>query len=126
MGLDIYCFVELQDKDGKWYFHEEIDVDRDYAMFAHIAGVRGPGEGFAAKGFPPDMTAEVMRQYGGLDVLDNCGFFGQCWLDSSEVAWVSSPMAYGHNFMENKWKNPIENPTDYPWAKDIRFILWFG
>jgi hypothetical protein len=125
MGLDIYCFVELQDESGQWRFHEEIeDTNPDHAMTAHIAGIRGPGDGFAKKGFPDDVTAETMRHYGGLDVLDNPGFYGACWIDASEVAWVAS--YYGGNFRKGMWQNPLDNPTDYPWAKSIRWVVWFG
>jgi hypothetical protein len=78
MGLNIYCFVELQDKDGKRHFHEEINTDRDEIMYARIAGVRGPSDGFATKGFPGGVTTEVMQQYGGFNAQGGCGFDCLC------------------------------------------------
>lgn len=42
MGCDIHAYIEYSKSDsGKWYcFAGEIDPGRNYAIFAHLAGVR--------------------------------------------------------------------------------------
>lgn len=73
MGCDIHCFVEARIKNvkaveenlppgglrdlnffGRWHYVGSIDINRNYGLFAALAGVRGSGP--AAKGLPADLS----------------------------------------------------------------------
>jgi hypothetical protein len=74
MGCDIHAFVEQKDKDGYWEFAGELDIRRNYTLFAALANVRN-GWGFAGcdlgdpitpiakpRGLPKDVTAPMQAE----------------------------------------------------------------
>ena len=84
MGADIHLYVERKLKNGEWAMVRDLNetinpesmrahhespqgpygwwrlVDRNYALFAHLAGVRGVGP--EAKGLPGDVSPYVEEQ----------------------------------------------------------------
>lgn len=39
MGCDIHCHIEVK-INGRWEHYSALDIDRDYSLFARMAGVR--------------------------------------------------------------------------------------
>lgn len=61
MGCDIHFFIEKKNERGKWDFVGEVDIDRNYALFTILAGVRSRHNGFLTpisqpKGLPEDLS----------------------------------------------------------------------
>jgi hypothetical protein len=141
MGCDIHFFIERRDdKDHKWYLDPNHDRDddeeledgtvrrghinsvgatgRDYGMFGVMAGVRGGGELFEARGIPDDVSElgdEAMNQYG----VDG---HSHSWLTLEEFKMCLDEMEYDtvndtngkafFNYGDYKWDDP-NRPTDY-------------
>lgn len=61
MGCDIHMFIEKK-IGSEWMSMGEIDVNRNYDLFAFLAGVRGDGQHFARKGFPEDASQQVKEE----------------------------------------------------------------
>lgn len=65
MGCDIHCYVEVK-KDGNWKFNKELDLDRNYNLFACLADVRNcrgfagckTGDGFTPLSGPKDLPVD--------------------------------------------------------------------
>jgi len=67
MGIDIRAFIERRSSsDDIWRTHSEVFLERDYRLFAAIAGVRGAGDTtvvFQPRGFPSDASAFAQLAY---------------------------------------------------------------
>lgn len=67
MGTDIRTFIEYRSSsDEIWRTHSEVFPERDYRLFAAIAGVRRDEDSpvlFEPRGFPADASAFAQRAY---------------------------------------------------------------
>lgn len=144
MGTDIHAHVEIL-VDDDWLYYGKMTIDRNYTLFARLAGVRNyySVESMITKprGLPEDVTwtTELMK----------CAWQGSehntTWITSQEYKEVSewmheqqdNPYAFGglqHNrypqlylfgngfyaFTLGRFK------ADYPaWLQDFRVIFWF-
>lgn len=76
MGCDIHDFVEHRTPSGVWQCHhalrnedgrtwlDDLDIPRNYALFALLAGVRGEFDfSFGERGFPEDASPPVRKEY---------------------------------------------------------------
>lgn len=65
MGTDISAFIEYRSaSDQLWRTHSEVFLERDYPLFASIAGPRGEEDTlFEPRGFPADASAFAQRAY---------------------------------------------------------------
>lgn len=71
MGCDIHLYAEIKDQDGTWIeIHEEIFEDRNYYLFAILAGVRNYKEIkpiTEPRGIPSNCTLSVREKYEAWD-----------------------------------------------------------
>ncbi len=146
MGCDIHFHSEVKRK-GVWQHHSEANIERNYALFAKMAGVRNYWEDkikpiSKPKGIPEDAT-ELTR----LDA-DRYGTDGHShsWLDAKEVSILhkfindkSNPLewfAHGAGFFEHKnfpyfMGSHLNGFIDYPedWndkeVEDVRYVFFF-
>ena len=64
MATDIHIHLEHKSrKTNKYVYDFETDVDRIYALFGALAGVRGPFCLYKQRGLPKDISPEVLAEY---------------------------------------------------------------
>lgn len=142
MGCDIHLHIEIK-VAGRWEHLHAPNVQRDYRLFAIMAGVRNYGDEIKPISKPkglPDALSVVTK----LDV-DRYGIDGHShsWLGAEEIAdlekrvEVLGPGKFGHG-MDLEWdilnaylfsnsfggfaKYPNERPAG---VEDLRFVFWF-
>ena len=142
MGCDIHGHIEIKFK-GKWYHWGQLNIRRDYALFAKMAGVRnwwdsGVDPIAKPKGFPKNSTdsTKLDRKYWGSDGHSDS------WLSAKEMAVLSEwrvALAKERNPKEiyyfedefcyvfgNSWDGFSKYPDDRPEGlQDARCIFWF-
>lgn len=83
MGTDIHCQIEMH-RNGRWRRQGELDLDRNYTLFAILAGVRGGGEITPIaepRGLPTDLDPRPFAD-------DECEPYGDhsfSWLTLAEL-----------------------------------------
>lgn len=55
MGCDIHAFTEVK-VDDRWHHYGPLKIDRQYALFGRMAGVRGEDPIAPLRGWPEDAT----------------------------------------------------------------------
>jgi len=67
VGTDIRAFIEYRSaSDDLWRTHSEVFLEREYGLFAAMAGVRATEDTttlFEPRGFPADASAFAQRAY---------------------------------------------------------------
>lgn len=142
MGCDVHLFAEIK-VAGKWLLYMQPRVDRCYALFEKMAGVRGDVREAIAppRGIPSDASEATVfcAEYDKRDAHSHS------WLDAREIAelcaWARRELKpYRATYMD-KWDfeaetgsylfgNSWEGFTLYPDSRpkgveDVRFVFWF-
>lgn len=145
MGCDIHFHSEVKIK-GTWHHHSEARFNRNYVVFAKMAGVRN-GYGIdpicQPKGIPDDatlLTKMEIEKYNG-DGHSHSWFNAEeivvfhDWLrdENSKEFWagVNNGWIYAHDnipyFMGNHMDGFLKYPED--WKKhgieDVRYVFFF-
>lgn len=138
MGCDIHCHVEIKIK-GKWHHYNAIHIDRSYALFTKMAGVRNCENVkpiSKPRGAPTDMSEVTRLDY----VLWDGDGHSHSFLSGQEAgevqAWyeklVSGPHhspVFGYLFGNN-----IDSLSQCPeeskelrleGVEDVRLVFWF-
>lgn len=138
MGCDIHVHVEIK-IGGKWHHYSQPDVDRNYTLFARMAGVRNGNmvDPIAEpRGLPEDVsyTTRFVREYDGVDGHSDS------WLSADEVVGLGEWMreqakqwGADHYSIESQFGYIFGNgwdikkyPNDYPsQLEDARIVFWF-
>lgn len=140
MGCDIHLFTEVK-LAGKWHTYSTPDIDRWYALFEKMAGVRGDESNAIAppRGLPADISAVAAWE------ADNWSLDGHShsWLNAAEIAelcewaeaqrklhhpegWRSWEMDSVGYLCGNGWSSFHKYPEHRePGLEDIRWIFWF-
>lgn len=140
MGCDIHLHIEVRIK-GVWEHWGCPRIDRDYAMFARMAGVRGENEeGQIAerKGVPHDMTNLTKIDYEdyGTDA------HSASWFNWQEIQIFSKWLRKDHKvhgldydlefsvLQTYLFGNSFTGWAEYPdenrqGVEDVRFVFWF-
>ncbi len=63
MGCDIHCYVEYKSNGQYTSWGGRINPGRDYGVFGVMAGVRGGGCLYSARGVPDDMSYRASSDY---------------------------------------------------------------
>lgn len=136
MGCDIHFYREVK-IDGKWRHYGECNIDRDYNLFAKMAGVRNYQELkpiSQPKGLPEDVSFMTKFHY----ERQKEDWHSASWLDKYEITelyeWLENRMGekswslereYWGYLFGNGW-NLAKYPEDWPEdIEDIRFVFWF-
>lgn len=139
MGCDIHLHVEIK-VGGEWLHYNHPDIDRDYGLFAQMAGVRNR-DGIEPIAQPRGLPADATRTT-QLDSQEREGDgHSHSWLSSLEVerliAWyLTYPRATPNAWWDfadqfgwlfgNNLSGLHKHPRDYPpWLEDFRFVFWF-
>ena len=100
MGCDIHVHLEISSSSGqRWRTFSEVDIDRDYTLFAVLAGVRNssinPIDHIEPKGLPDDPSWDVINHATHLitDAID-------VGLETRETT-VSTETA--QEYLDNEW-----------------------
>lgn len=141
MGTDIYVFLEVQRDDGTWESRDEwqdghvvdpIEIDRDYALFAILAGIRNGRRGkfspiAQGRDLPEDVSPLVKQT-----ALHKANRFGQDdHPDVSPLTWLRLDEFYKYPH----WKDVIlyypEPPSSFepyptPVWQTIGIPFWFS
>ena len=137
MGCDIHLCVEIK-IDDQWHAYNHPSIERNYALFAKMAGVRNNGgiEPIAApRGFPADASFVCKLDYErrGCDV-HSASYLGESeigllneWMRQQE--WGKELFSFSERFgwlYGNSHYNLTKYKADYPhWLQDVRFVFWF-
>jgi len=138
MGCDIHGHVEFK-KDGVWHNWSTVDIDRNYYLFAKMAGVRNcyddPIEPIAEpRGVPMDVSETVAMHINRWD----CDGHSHSWLSKEEMKVV-------YDWVNEKWPDSRNQYWrlfgylfgDYVWdvgdpdcgipaeVTDARIVFWF-
>lgn len=139
MGCDIHLHAEIK-LDGVWYCYSSPNIQRNYELFAKMAGVRGFGP--EPRGIPNDLSKVVQLSYDewGSDA------HSASWLSVDEIQklehWLEAEyqdrkkkypdapyyypeMEWGYLF-GNGFGSFNEHRSSYPKEiQDVRFVFWF-
>ena len=131
MGCDIHLIREIKIA-GVWHCYSATTVERNYPLFAKMAGVRNRDKIIPItepKGIPYDMSA-VAGLYYNMDPYHN-----ESWFNTEEIReledWVESKTG---DFAEYIWGFLFGNSygafekgsSSYPLdVEDVRFVFWF-
>jgi hypothetical protein len=143
MGADIHAHVEIK-VDGEWHYYGQLMIDRDYALFAKMAGVRNTYNKiqpmFPLRGLPEDISflTSLHRQDWGVDGHSDS------WISSDEYQELSKwyreeyegRITSIHGIQRESW--PVlylfgnsfryfkKFKEDYPdFVEDFRVVFWF-
>lgn len=138
MGCDIHLHIEIK-IDGRWHHYAAPGIERNYALFEKLAGVRGEVENaiVAPRGLPCDAT-ELTKLDASYWEEDG---HTTSWLGMAEIAklnnWLRTRGAWLKYDLEHAilrtylggssftgWKDYPEDPNVYG-TEDVRFIFWF-
>ena len=137
MGCDIHLFTEVK-IDGVWHTHSIPRINRWYALFGEMAGVRCDNVEpiVQPKGLPDDMGTVTARynEYCGSDGHTHSWFNKEeiqkleAWLEENDKKSISVEWEYLGYVFGSGWGN-AEGYTDSGWEKegieDVRFVFWF-
>jgi hypothetical protein len=144
MGCDIHAFLEVK-IGGVWHTYADVDLDRDYGLFAYMANVRnwaGAIEPISLpRGLPEDAAffTKFHSDHWGTDGHSHS------WLSFDEllrvaefakennvslIPWWANPEitrpAFGVYLFGNDITSWKRYPEDYPPAlEDVRLVFWF-
>jgi len=140
MGCDIHLHIEVK-LNGNWEHWGNPNIDRDYRLFAVMAGVRNNYKIIPIsepKGLPNDLTriTQYASDYEGIDGHN------YSWLNSKEIVkleayvrriankenrWWDLEAHILHSYLLGNLFGGIETyPEDRPKEiTDVRFIFWF-
>ncbi len=135
MGCDIHLYQEVK-VGGVWWLYSTPRIDRWYALFGKMAGVRGDGPAIIApKGIPEDASAitRLCLKDWKLDAHNHS------WLDTDEIGelerWiVGQRIREQDDFISvsydlwgycngDDWSN--YKPESTEGIEDVRFVFWF-
>jgi hypothetical protein len=133
MGCDIHLFTEVK-IDGVWHTYSHPHIQRNYALFEKMAGMRGNVANAisAPKGLPDDLS--VVARYSA-NRWGNDGH-SHSWFDAKEVAeivawyagsgWTRDWEVDHLGFLEgNGWDAPHKFGEYPPGIQAIRWVFWF-
>ena len=137
MGCDIHLYTEIKIK-GRWHAHNHPDVNRNYDLFAKMAGVRSRDEIkpiVQPRGFPKNASfiARLDYKHWGRDA-HSASYLNQKeikilaeWCErqpwGKELFWFEHEFGY---LFGNTIYNLRKYKEDYPKGiEDVRFVFWF-
>ena len=140
MGCNIHLHTEVK-IDGAWHHYNCPSVDRNYQVFAKMAGVRSYGdiEPIALPRGTPSDASELTKF--------SCAYLGSdghshSWLSAEEISllieyinedlkligqynWPWHYNNFGY-FFGNSWRSFWDDIDSVPTGvQDVRFIFWF-
>lgn len=138
MGCDIHLVLEERDPDLGWVgvntfagtngndYHSPIARDRNYRLFAALAGVRG--EGPEPRGIPDSASSTtrlLVKQWGGdghshswLPLAEAVPLFNKRWYEEGETA--KDPKPYRDGYPSSYWFG-VESDN----IENYRLVFWF-
>ena len=135
MGCDIHLHIELKHENGEWHHYGAPDVDRWYALFEKMAGVRGSLDNAISlpKGLPEDASTITKAEFEyWKDEAHSIS-----WLSSDEIIelenWLSAfydleqdilHMYLNGQKITSYFKYDYSNFPVYGYT-DVRFVFWF-
>lgn len=140
MGCDIHMHVEIKILGRReWEHYSQPDVERNYALFAKMAGVRNRDENIEPIALPRGLPKDVsfMTQYAS--DFDGSDGHSHSYLESAEVAMLekwyrtqswAKPFGFYKQFgflFGNSFDGFAQGYRDcYPATlEDFRFVFWF-
>lgn len=137
MGCDIHAHIEIK-VNGKWEHYSVPRIQRRYALFEKIAGVRGEVANAIVppRGVPSDMSLITQLCY-NYEVDD--GLHTPTWLNKEEFLAVIEWANKKENIRQD-WAGQFEHEeigyltgnsfelhkgSVPPEVEDVRFICWF-
>lgn len=137
MGCDIHAHVELKLADGKWHHWTTPYIQRNYALFEKLAGVRANNwitPIAPPRGMPDDVSTLTQVLY----MSDRPGGHSHSWISRDEILDLEQWWAEHVNNLKFDQRNVFEvavmgNYADGngygedlpPWVKDVRLVFWF-
>lgn len=139
MGCDIHLHIEIK-TNGAWHHYAALMIERSYALFAKMAGVRTdtPSEAISApRGIPEDVTEITKYDFTKWEAdAHSASWFGipdimalEDWLKTESGGMAGKSLEYsilrtylfGNHFSTNvRWP---EEKIDF--VEDVRFVFWF-
>ena len=149
MGCDIHFHSEVKIR-GKWHHHSEQKVERNYILFAKMAGVRNDPKNpikpiSIPKGLPEDAT-ELTRLH---SEWYGCDGHSHSWLNAKEISalhkfiedpdnpkewfagWRGGCLMWSHDNLPYFIGNHLNAFIDYPedmedtGVEDVRYVFFF-
>lgn len=144
MGTDIHLHIEIK-VNGKWEHYNKPKIDRNYELFAKLAGVRivkGIEPISLPKGLPEDLSAITKMHADWQSEFQH----SHSWLDVNEIReveewWKKYYLKHWHthstegvSYIESQWGYLFGDaisgfgafPESYPAEiEDVRMVFWF-
>lgn len=135
MSCDIHCHAEVK-IDGTWHHYSEITIDRNYKIFAFLAGVRAEVDekaAFPVRGLPEDISRVTQLTYKDWE----CDAHTESWIGATEIERVirtfpdvitrrsrgySASIFLFRNYYEEFIRDREEFPKE---LQDVRWVFWF-
>jgi len=125
MVCDIHVHAEIK-IDGKWEYYNQIDIGRDYTLFARMANVRNSCRTVEPisnpRGLPEDASVTTKLES---DSWCSDGH-SHSWISLDEIILLEKE---GYNF-DYFFGNDFSDFRDYPrddisCIQDVRIVFWF-
>jgi hypothetical protein len=153
MGADIHGFVELKNKNSKWYSSvAKVFIDRDYCLFGLMAGVRGNNPPVVPpRGIPIDLSGAAQDEYyyyvsekddpkiieqwlsSGIstvydekyDIITHPDWHTPSWLSLSELKLVKGLLTIIQEYEHTTLNSIIAMMEVLSDQGDVRLVFWF-
>lgn len=135
MGCDVHGWFEIK-INGTWYAYSQLSFNRNYDLFAKMAGVRnynGIDPIAPPRGLPADISV-VTAIYAKMWKVDGHSW---SWLNAREIKelyqfhvnFSNMPRwklveEWGYLF-DHEWSSFIDNKCRFEPVEDIRMVFWF-
>lgn len=134
MGCDIHFHTEIK-IDDEWHHYSTPNVQRNYALFEVMAGVRGDAEKTISlpKGLPDDLSAVTAIAAADWEPDGH----SHSWLDFEEIkklrVYSIANQLIGKDdwqpcfgyYREELWEDFIPETIKGRQVQDVRFVFWF-
>lgn len=141
MGCDIHLHTEVK-IDGVWHHYSAPSIDRNYSIFAKMAGVRKtePSPIAQPRGLPADSTFLTRFDYereagdahtpswlGAKEIEELVDWVDETFPSTSCLDWESMNIGY---FFGNSFQGFSKYPSNYTVGMkrkidDVRWVFWF-
>lgn len=141
MGCDIHAHVELKLADGRWHHMNAPHVDRNYALFTKLAGVRQHGDEITPFSEPRGLPEDISEVTALLRKLEGADGHSDSWISRSEIRdletwWNDRMRPYQaerfehHRVFELSVMGGYLDGNGYgyelpPGVEDVRLVFWF-
>jgi hypothetical protein len=131
MGCDIFLHIEVK-IDSVWHHYGKLDTQRNYDLFAKMAGERWIGDFEVIpisepKGLPDDVSKVTLAEY----TEEKNDYYDVSWLSFEEIKtlyhWcLETEIEFPFSEVEPLYIDEDDFTIESSPYDDLRFVFWFS